>query len=65
MKGQNAQKVPFKGTLEGDAVEFKLTIKYENNDVPITSKGKVAGTEVKGTVDYGGMAEGEFKGKKD
>ncbi|MFN7926490.1 MAG: hypothetical protein U0Y68_00835 [Blastocatellia bacterium] len=64
MKGQNAQKVPFKGTLKGDNVEFKLTIKYEGNDLPITSKGTVSGGEVKGRVDYGGMAEGEFKGKK-
>lgn len=64
MKGQNAQKVPFKGTLKGDAVEFKLTIKYEGNDLPITSKGTVSGAEVKGKADYGGLAEGEFKGKK-
>ena len=65
MKGQNAQKVPFKGTLKGDAVEFKYTIKYEGNDMPITSKGTVSGSEVKGKVDYAGLAEGEFKGKKD
>lgn len=56
--------VPLKGTLKGDAVEIKYTIKFEGNDLPITMKGKVAGAEMKGTADYGGMAEGEFKGKK-
>lgn len=65
VKGKNPQKVPFKGTLKGDAVEFKVTIKYEGNDMPITSKGTVTGNEIKGKVDFAGMAEGEFKGKKD
>lgn len=56
--------VPLKGTLKGDAVEIKYTIKFEGNDMPITMKGKVTGGEMKGTADYGGLAEGEFKGKK-
>ena len=56
--------VPLKGTIKGDAVEIKYTIKFEGNDLPITMKGKVTGAEMKGTADYGGMAEGEFKGKK-
>lgn len=62
--GQNPQEGAFNGTIKGDAVELKIVIKYEGNDLPITSKGKITGSEVKGTVDYGGMAEGEFKGKK-
>ncbi len=64
MGGPTPQEVPVKGTLKGDAIELKIVIKYEGNDLPITSKGKVSGSEVKGSVDYGGMAEGEFKGKK-
>ena len=64
VKGPRAQKVPFTGTLKGDAVELKIVIKYEGNDMPITSKGKIMGNEVKGKVDYGGLAEGEFTGKK-
>ena len=56
--------VPLKGTLKGDAVEIKYTIKFEGNDMPITMKGKLNGPEMKGTADYGGLAEGEFKGKK-
>jgi hypothetical protein len=64
MGGPNPQKVPFTGTLKGDAIELKIVIKYEGNDLPITSKGKVTGGEVKGMADYGGLAEGEFKGKK-
>ena len=64
VKGARAQKVPFTGTVKGDAVELKMVIKYEGNDMPITSKGTVAGGDVKGKVDYAGMAEGEFKGKK-
>ena len=56
--------VPLKGTLKGDALEIKYTIKFEGNDMPITMKGKLNGAEMKGSADYGGMAEGEFKGKK-
>ncbi len=56
--------VLLKGTLKGDALEIKYTIKFEGNDMPITMKGKVTGGEMKGTADYGGLAEGEFKGKK-
>ena len=56
--------VPLKGTLKGDAVEIKYTIKFEGNDMPITMKGKLTGGEMKGSADYGGLAEGEFKGKK-
>ena len=56
--------VPLKGTATGDAFEIKYTIKFEGNDLPITMKGKIEGTSIKGSADYGGMAEGEFKGKK-
>lgn len=56
--------VPLKGTLKGDTLEIKYTIKFEGNDLPITMKGKITGAEMKGSADYGGLAEGEFKGKK-
>ena len=56
--------VPLKGTLKGDVLEIKYTIKFDGNDLPITMKGKLTGAEIKGSADYGGMAEGEFKGKK-
>jgi hypothetical protein len=55
---------PIKGTLKGDVLEIKFTIKFEGNDLPITMKGKLTGAEMKGSADYGGLAEGEFKGKK-
>jgi hypothetical protein len=55
---------PIKGTLKGDVLEIKFTIKFEGNDLPITMKGKLTGGEMKGSADYGGLAEGEFKGKK-
>ena len=53
-----------KGTATGDSFEIKYTIKFEGNDMPITMKGKVEGGAIKGAADYGGMAEGGFKGKK-
>jgi hypothetical protein len=56
--------VPLKGTVSGETFEIKYTIKFEGNDMPITMKGKVEGGAIKGAADYGGMAEGEFKGKK-
>lgn len=55
---------PISGTLKGDVLEIKFTIKFDGNDLPITMKGKVTGSEMKGSADYGGLAEGEFKGKK-
>lgn len=56
--------VPIKGTVKGGDLELKYTIKYDGNDLPITMKGKLAAGEMKGNADYGGLAEGEFKGKK-
>lgn len=56
--------VPLKGSASGDSFEIKYTIKYDGNDLPITMKGKVEGGAIKGAADYGGMAEGGFKGKK-
>jgi hypothetical protein len=56
--------VPLKGTASGDSFEIKYTIKFDGNDLPITMKGKVEGGAIKGAADYGGMAEGGFKGKK-
>lgn len=64
MGGPSPQEVPMTGTLKDGVLDFKFVIKYEGNDLPIMSKGKVNGSEVSGTVDYGGMAQGDFKGKK-
>ena len=64
--GEGPMKGPYaiKGTLKSDVLEIKFTIKFEGNDMPITMKGKLTGAEMKGSADYGGLAEGEFKGKK-
>ena len=45
------------GTVKGNDVTLKYTVKFQDNDLPITMTGKVAGNEIKGDVDFGGMAQ--------
>lgn len=56
--------VPVKGTLKGADVQLKFTVNYQGTDVPITLTGKLDGGAVKGAADFGGMAQGDWTGKK-
>jgi hypothetical protein len=64
MKGQNGE-TPLEGTLTGKDIKLKYTIKFQDNDLPITlTAAGVDANSMKGTADYGGFAQGDFTAKR-
>ena len=63
VKGQRGD-IPVEGTTNGKDIKLKYTIKFQDNDMPITLTGALDGASIKGSADYGGMAEGEFNAKR-
>jgi hypothetical protein len=55
---------PVEGTANGKDIKLKYTIKYQDNDMLITLTGAVDGASIKGSADYGGLADGEFNAKR-
>jgi len=55
---------PVDGTINGKDIKLKYTIKFQENDMLIALTGVQDGTAIKGTADYGGLAEGEFNAKR-
>ena len=56
---------PLTGTIKGDDIEFSFKAAPQGDTVTIKYKGKLSsGTEMKGTVDLGGMATGTFTATK-
>jgi hypothetical protein len=53
-------KSPVTGSVTGKTFE----IKYTMDKVPITYKGKVEGTKISGTVEFGDKDKGTFTGEK-
>lgn len=56
--------LPVQGTLKGSDITVKFTVKFQDNDLPITLTGKVSGDTAKGEADFGGFAQGDWTGKK-
>lgn len=56
--------LPVTGMLKGSDITIKFTVKFQDNDLPITLTGKVTGDTAKGEADFGGFAQGEWTGKK-
>jgi len=56
--------VPLEGTNNGKEITLKYTIKFQDNDLPITLSGSFEAASIKGSADYGGMAQGEFTAKR-
>jgi hypothetical protein len=55
---------PAQGTLKGSDITIKFTVKFQDNDLPITLTGKVEGEAAKGEADFGGFAQGDWSGKR-
>jgi hypothetical protein len=53
---------PVTGTVKGDKVTLDFTI--QDNKIHYEGTVNVDGTEIEGTCDYGGQAEGTFKAKR-
>jgi hypothetical protein len=56
--------MPVQVAVKGKEIEIKFSVKFQDNDLPITLKGMVEGSEMKGTADFGGFAEGDWLGKR-
>ena len=52
------------GTVKGNAIHFTFTIDVQGQNAPVTYDGTVEKTEMKGTMNIGGMVNGTFTGKK-
>jgi hypothetical protein len=55
---------PIDGTVKGKEIKFKYTIKFQDQDMVITMSGNLEGDTVKGDVDFGGLAQGDWSGKR-
>ena len=55
---------PIEGTATGKDITLKYTIKFQDNDMLITLTGALDGAAIKGSADYGGLADGEFSAKR-
>lgn len=62
-KGQRGE-LPLQGAVNGKEIKVTFTVKFQDNDLPITLKGNVDGDTMKGTADFGGFAEGDWSGKR-
>jgi hypothetical protein len=54
---------PFKGTINDKDIRLNYSIDYMGNDLPITLTGTIDGNSIKGKVDYGGFADGDWTAK--
>jgi len=63
VRGQRGD-TPLEGTNNGKEITLKYTIKFQDNDLPITLTGAIEAASIKGSADYGGMAQGEFNAKR-
>jgi hypothetical protein len=63
VKSANGE-LPIEGTANGKDIKLKYTIKFQGNDMLITLAGAQDGASIKGSADYGGLAEGEFSAKR-
>ena len=63
VKGQRGE-TPVEGTLIGKDIKLKYTIKFQDNDMLIALTGALDGASIKGSADYGGLADGDFNAKR-
>ncbi len=52
------------GKVEGDTVTFTISVKFQDNEMNLTYKGKITGNEIKFTVDGVGGQAIEWNAKK-
>jgi hypothetical protein len=55
---------PIKGTIKGNQIQFGMTMAIEGNGIDVAFTGTADKDGLKGSVNYGGIGEGTFTGKK-
>jgi hypothetical protein len=61
---RDAGDVPLVGTLKGNAVRFSYSVVYNGSPLELTVTATLEGDSLKGTIDFGGAAEGEFTAQR-
>jgi len=56
--------LPFQGTVKGNQITFSYPYKSPEIDITITMTGELVGDSIKGKADFGGLAEGDWSGKR-
>jgi hypothetical protein len=56
--------LPFQGTIKGKEISFSYPYKTPDIDITITMTGELEGDSIKGKADFGGLAEGDWSGKR-
>lgn len=62
-KGRRGE-LPLQGTVKGKEIKISYTIKFQDQDMAITMTGNVEGDAMKGDADFGGLAQGDWSGKR-
>ena len=57
---REAGDVPLLGTIKGTAVRFSYSVVYNGSPLELTVTATLEGDSLKGVVNFGGAAEGEF-----
>ncbi len=60
VKGARGERPLDSVSLKGDEITMVMTIQFQGQDMVITYKGKVEKELMKGTADFGGLAQGEW-----
>jgi hypothetical protein len=63
VKGEIGE-TPIEGTFTEKRVKIAFKVPYQGTDLLITLLGEIDGDSLKGTADYGGMAQGEWSGRR-
>ena len=63
IKNQRGE-TPLEGEVKGKEIKFKYTVKFQDQDLVITMSGNVDGDAMKGDVDFGGFAQGDWNAKR-
>jgi hypothetical protein len=63
VKGQGGE-LPVAGTVTGKEIKLNYTTKFQDNDLPITLTGTLDGSAIKGSADYGSIAQGDFTAQR-
>lgn len=59
-----AGELPFTGTLTGDELKFTFQIQFQGQPLDISMTGNVAGSEMTGKANFGGMVDGDWTAKR-
>jgi hypothetical protein len=63
IKSQRGE-TPLEGEVKGKEIKFKYTVKFQDQDLVISMSGNFDGDAIKGDVDFGGFAQGDWNAKR-